>query len=265
MINQEYIKAQDLDIAYRILGEGEPLLLILGFGGTMAFWDSRLMDLLARHHQLILFDNRGMGGTKGPPGLSSMEQFARDALNLLDALRVERTDVLGWSMGSNIAIEMYFAQPKRIKKMILYAADCGGREATFSPDVIRTLYDTRGTIEERRERFFRMMFPSKWIKTHPNYLMAFSSIEDWPSPASIQRQAKANDQWKGCFHRLSALRCPTLLVTGTEDQVTPPLNSLLMVQKIQGAWLAQVEECGHGLMYQAPEILADISSLFLRL
>lgn len=262
---QARVKAGDLEIAYKILGQGEPLLLILGFGGTMSFWDSHMMGCLARHRQLILFDNRGMGCTNGPTGDFSMEQFARDALNLLDALQVERTDVLGWSMGSNIAVEMFMAQPERIRKLILYAADCGGKEATFSPDVIHALYDTRGTIKERRERFFRMMFPSKWIEAHPNYLMAFSQIDDWPSPTSIQRQAKANDQWRGCFHRLSAIRCPTLLVTGTEDQVTPPINSLLMVQQIQGAWLAQVEECGHGLMYQAPEILADISSFFLRL
>jgi hypothetical protein len=76
----------DIDIAYKIFGKGEPLLLIPGFSATMDVWDPIMLGKLSSNHTIILFDNRGMGKTTAGNKTWSMEQSANDTTGLIDAL-----------------------------------------------------------------------------------------------------------------------------------------------------------------------------------
>src|SRR5438552_2448968 len=71
----QHVVVGDLHVAYRVWGQGEPLLLITGFGATMDIWDPVLVIELAAHYRVIVFDNRGMGGTTAPPVDFSIEQL----------------------------------------------------------------------------------------------------------------------------------------------------------------------------------------------
>src|SRR5690242_21630573 len=94
-----HVSVGDLDVAYRVLGRGEPLLLVTGLGATMDLWDSTFLDALAAHYTVVVFDNRGMGGTTAPPASFTIEQLADDAEDLIRALGLARAHVLGYSMG----------------------------------------------------------------------------------------------------------------------------------------------------------------------
>ena len=87
-----------LDTEY--FGKGDPLLLIMGFKGTMDVWDQRLLQNLASRYKVIVFDNRGMGETSAGDinKNSSIPQSANDTAGLIDALGFEKASVLGWSM-----------------------------------------------------------------------------------------------------------------------------------------------------------------------
>ncbi len=98
------IPAGDIKIAYKELGTGDLLLLITGWDGTMDLWNPSVVNTLAAHYRVIIFDNRGMGRSTAPEENFTIELFADDTANFMDALGLEHTHILGWSMGTQTAL-----------------------------------------------------------------------------------------------------------------------------------------------------------------
>jgi pimeloyl-ACP methyl ester carboxylesterase len=244
----------DITMEYRSVGSGYPLIMIMGFRGTMNFWSSDIIEMLSSRYKVIIFDNRGMGGTTAGNLQFTIEQFADDTAGLMKALGIERAHVLGWSMGTEIAQELALRHPGKVNRLILYAADCSMSAFPPSQDVLEIMSDTSGPPEEQGKRLIGLLFPQRWIKDHVNDIKKIFSrpMGDSP-PENIERQGVAMDMWKGSCDRLSQIKCPTLLVTGTDDILTPPQNSYMMVEKIPGARLVTIENGGHGVMYQYPQ------------
>src|SRR6478735_10052106 len=95
-----------IDYAYRELGDGPlPLVLLQHFRGNLDYWDPPLIDALAAHRRLVLFDNTGVGGSTGTTP-STITQMALDAIAFCDAMGLDRIDVLGFSIGSFVAQEV---------------------------------------------------------------------------------------------------------------------------------------------------------------
>ena len=259
------VRVGDIEVACKTLGEGEPLLLIMGFSGTMDLWEPLAVEGLASAgYEVTIFDNRGMGETSAGSEDFTMEQFARDTDGLMQALGIERAHVLAWSMGTNIALELALDYPERVDRLILYAADCGGEQAVLpAPDVMAELTDTSGTPEERGMRLFKLLFPAEWLDANPDFYLHFPSPEESSPPENVARQAEAMDGWGGAYDRLPDVTSPTLLITGTEDILTPPQNSMLIAGRIPGAWLMQFKGAGHGLMYQYPDRFTAVVLDFL--
>jgi hypothetical protein len=90
-------------VAYRAVGSGAPLVLVMGYGGTMETWDPRLVNALAQRYRVVIFDNAGLGGTAALPAPVSIDAMANQTRALITALGLHRPDVLGWSMGTMIA------------------------------------------------------------------------------------------------------------------------------------------------------------------
>lgn len=84
-----------------------------------------------------------------------------------------------------------------------------------------------------------------------------------PSLKAIQLEGQAVNSWAGSCDRLSNINKPTLVIVETDDPVIPPSYSLPLAQKIPGAWLVQIRDAGHGLMYQYPEMFAKVVETFL--
>jgi len=193
-----------------------------------------------------------------------MELFAKDTANLLDALNINRAHVLGLSMGTNIALEFVLRYSAKVDKLILYAADCGGKEAIQpDPKHMKMMIDTSGTARERGERLLKILFPPKWLEEHPDIFSYFPRPSETSSAGNIDRQTKAMLGWKGAFSRLPRIKKSVLLITGTEDVLTPPKNSFIIAQRIPGSWVVQLKEGGHGVMYQYPKQMSRIIHTFI--
>src|SRR4030095_3774416 len=95
-------------------GEGEPVLLIMGFGGDHTAWAFQMGALSARH-RVIAFDNRGVGQTEAPDHPYTTRMMGADTLGLMDALRIDRAHVIGVSMGGMIAQELALKSPERVR------------------------------------------------------------------------------------------------------------------------------------------------------
>ncbi|HUS76759.1 MAG TPA: alpha/beta hydrolase [Methanothrix sp.] len=263
---EKIVPVGDISIAYRVLGQGDPIVLIMGYSSTMDIWDPRFLDNLSSNYRVIIFDNRGIGNTTAPPGNFSIAQFANDTVGLMAALGIEKAHILGWSMGSFVAQELAIRYPERVDKVILYAADCGGKEAVMpSPQVLKDLSDTSGTPEEIGMRQFNLLFPKDWLSKQPPFYEWFPLPKETSLPENIQRQTQAIATWPGACDRLGSIKSPALVVTGAEDVIAPPENAFILAKRINFSWLVQFEEAGHGLMYQYPDRLAKIVVDFIEL
>jgi len=120
------VRANGIDIGYKLIGAGPPLLMIMGLGGTADNWPKPIVARLSRSYQLILPDNRGMGRTSAGDATFTYKLFADDVVGLLDALGVKKAHVLGYSMGSTITQELLLAYPQRVNKAIVHATSTDG-------------------------------------------------------------------------------------------------------------------------------------------
>lgn len=260
-----FAQVGDIKIGYRTYGSGHPLVMIMGYGSTMNLWEPALIESLAAHYQVIVFDNRGMGLTETGSRDFSLEQFADDTAGLLDTLGLKQAYVLGWSMGSLIAEELTLRHPGTAGKLILYASYCDPAMFPPSGEVVQQLTDTSGTPEERGIRFVSLLFPAAWLQAHGDRVKeVFYRPQGTIDPQSTARQAQAMGEWKGCCDRLDGIQVPALIMTGSDDVITPPENAQYLAEQIAGAHLVTIDGTGHGLMFQEPSRFVEAVTDFLK-
>ncbi len=251
----------DARIAYKIIDESgseNTLLLIMGYGCTMDMWPAKMIDALKKQARLILFDNRGMGYSSGGKREFSIELFAEDTNALLDALGVKKLSIVGWSMGTGIALQTALDRPDRVQSITLISGFCGGPESIWPPDAVWTgVLDLSGTVEERVDRMMHNLFPDEFIAAHPGFVGVFPPISEPVNDDMIARQGKTLKQWQGCYHHLSGLKIPVMLISGDKDKVIPMENSRIIASQLGNASVQIIGGGGHGVLYQQPEIISE--------
>ena len=265
-IETKKIRVGDIDIAYRMFGNGngKPILLINGFSAPLDFWDTILLANLASNHTVIVFDNRGIGNTTSGIKKFSISQFANDTAGLLDALNVSKADVIGWSMGGMIAQELTLMHPDKVDKLIVHASSCGGKESILpSQEVIMAAVTISSNSVERIQKILPLLFPEVWRMQNPNYLETLPKTTEVIPSETLDLQTEAILNWEGVCDKLNIITQPTLVVVGTDDVFTPSSNSLLIAEKINGSRLVQIPGGGHGVMFQYPETFNSILQTFL--
>ncbi len=109
-------------IGYYRLGKGSPVVLVTGFRATLTEWDASFVAGLARHHDVVVFDNRGVGRSQPDATTFSIADMAQDTAALIDTLRLDRATVVGWSMGGAIVQQLAITSPASMGKMVLISA-----------------------------------------------------------------------------------------------------------------------------------------------
>ena len=169
----KYVQVGDVKLAYYMRGEGKPLVMVNGFVSTMSLWDPRLIAELAKTHQLIMFDNRGVGmSTDSAENKTTIPQMADDAAGLIQALGLKQPDVLGWSMGARITQQLVIRHPDVVGKVvIMHVRDGLFDPATYyiDPEKYHPIGRMFGQLYTRTRDHFKMTVPSyeDWQKTHP--------------------------------------------------------------------------------------------------
>ena len=280
----QHVKVGDLDVGYRTIGplggsgatgggalpgastgaSVQPLLLIMGSSGTMDLWAPQLVSALAQDRQVVVFDNRGIGETDDPGGAYPFSQLADDTAGLIEALGYGKMDVLGWSMGADVAIDMAVRHPEVVSRLVSYAGDPGGSHAVPpTKAAMAALMNTSGTPQQRGERLIEVLFPEAYRKANPAYAASFPIPTEQASAAAVGLQDRAIGEWKGVWAGLTSISCPALFVTGTDDIISPPQNAAMMAGQVPASWLVRFPGAGHGLMYQNPTGLANVVLTFL--
>jgi pimeloyl-ACP methyl ester carboxylesterase len=256
-------------LVYHRIGGGRPLLVLNGFGATSADWDPSFIDRLTSSNELILLNNRGIGGSTDDGQSFDIAKLAADAAHVIATLGIERASVMGWSMGGFIAQALALNYADRVDKLVLLSTDSGGIEADLaSPDVWSELVDTSGTPNEQARRLLFLLFPTDVAESfYREFGDIVATARAQVSTELLNRQAAAMDAWhqNGVASQLREIRVPVLIATGTEDIVIPASNALKLVNAIPGAWLAQFAHGGHAFIAQYPRALANLIKSFLAL
>jgi pimeloyl-ACP methyl ester carboxylesterase len=270
----------DIDIAYKMFGKGDPILLIQGAGGSMDSWEPSVLKELTSNHTVIIFDNRGVGNTTAGTKQFSIQQFANDTVGLLETLKIQKADVLGYSLGSFIAQQLAVTHPDKVNRLMLIATTCGGKESIppnpepqkMVIDVINKIANDTPVTSQEVKALLSDGYGSGWLKLHPNFLetMPIPKAKDlFPSitPNNNLKQFKAAldwqaTNWNGVCEELRKISIPTLIITGTDDTI-PTQNALIIAGKIPGAWLIQIKDAGHAIPLQYPAEVAEILNTFL--
>jgi pimeloyl-ACP methyl ester carboxylesterase len=241
----------DGNVAYREIGSGPPLVLIMGFAGSMSTWDPRLVDMLAQRYRVVIFDNAGIGQTDAFPGKLSIDDMANQTSALITALGLGRPYVLGWSMGTLIAQALAVLHPAQVRALVL-SASYPGNGTTVRPSQSAsnalTSPDTRTVLGA--------LFPADQLAAGLTYLTATSSYPPGDTvPASvITQQRHAVDAWWAgtdpAGQHPSAIAVPTLIADGAEGRLDPSAVSRALAGLIDGARLMFYPDAGHAFLFQ---------------
>jgi pimeloyl-ACP methyl ester carboxylesterase len=245
-------------LAYKTFGSGEPLVMCTGYSSNMDLWSTKLIDILCKKYQVIVFDYRGMGYSTNSSSSFTINDLATDLKELLDELKIKKTSLLGWSMGSFVAQMFAINYPEKLNKLILYAGNCGGSEAIEpNEEIVKILSSPSSTPME----FLSTLFPDEWLAAHSEPWKCLPEAKEPYNFQTIGLQYYAIEKWTspggGSAGKLGKLKMPVLVITGDNDKVVPLKNSSIIAELIEFSTLVIVKNSGHGLMYQMPETFAN--------
>jgi 3-oxoadipate enol-lactonase len=248
-------------IAWEERGDGAPLLLIQGLGYGRWSW-APIVPALAERYRVLWFDNRGIGDSDKPEGPYTARLMADDARQVLDEAGVGRAHVLGASLGGMIAQELAARSPERVDKLVLCCTTPGGAATVPMPDVTVRLFAEAATLgpEVALRRFVENALGADASAELIQELFDLR-VANPPDPAGWQSQAAAGLTFEGVDGAISA---PTLIVTGTEDNVVDPHNSDVLAERIPGAEVQRIERTGHLFFWEQPGAFVKIVSEFLQ-
>jgi len=127
------IHVGDIDVAYKVFGKDDPILLIPGGSDGLSRWDPTLLKTLSSNHTVIVFDPRGIGNTTIGSKPYTPSQLANDTTGLMDALKIPKAAVMGYSLGSYIAQQVTMMHPDKVNSLVLIGSSCGGKDHTPKP------------------------------------------------------------------------------------------------------------------------------------
>src|SRR5262245_30234815 len=233
-------------------GAGDPLVLVMGFGGDHLAWGLQI-PAFAALYRVIAFDNRGVGQTDAPDMPYSTAMMADDTAGLLDALGIERAHLCGVSMGGMIAQEIALRHPARVRTLQLHAT-------LARPDAY--MHALSSAWRELRPKLGR----EEWLRTIALWLFAPITYAERPQfvemviqnalanpyPQSLVGFYRQGEAVRGhdTLDRLADIHCPTLVSVAEHDILVPPRFSHAIAQRVPGAELKTLADAGHAYMWE---------------
>jgi pimeloyl-ACP methyl ester carboxylesterase len=268
------VEVGDVSFAYRRFGDAQtgapPLVMLQHFRGNLDSWDPALVDRLAQDREVVLVDNRGVGGSTGvvPEDVTAM---ARDALAFIDALGLEQIDLLGFSLGGYVAQELVLLRPRVVRCLVLAGtAPQGGPDLhRWSEDVYALATPDQPIAEDLLGLFFSSSEQSQ-AKGLESVGRLYQRAVDRDEPTDLatrDAQLAAITAWgipdESKLNRLAGITQPTLVANGDNDTMMHTQNSHLLAERLPSAQLRIYPDAGHGFLNQYPELFADDVHAFL--
>ena len=261
------IVANGIVTNYHDIGSGFPVLLIHGSGPGVSAWANWRLTIpaLAAQRRVIAPDMVGFGFSERPAGIRyGLDTWVAQAIGLLDALKIERTDLIGNSFGGALALALAIRHPTRVRRLVLMGA--AGVSFPITPG-LDAVWGYTPSIENMRKLLDIFSFDHTLMSDElaelryrasiqPGFQEAFSAM--FPSPRQNGVEALTSRE-----EDIRALPHETLVIHGREDQVLPLSNSLTLAQWISRSQLHVFGRCGHWTQIEHAARFAQLVGNFL--
>ena len=257
------------EVNVRVDGRGTPVVLVHGFGSSIAWWN-RVAPALARRHRVIRVDLLGHGGSAAPDTGYGMEEQARAVARVLRRLGVRRAAAVGHSMGGNVVTSLAEQFPRMVERVAIidsapstrepYASDLGPLANLYLTPIVGQLlhrFRTDGALRDGVGRAFASDFdyPERFLEDVRRLpYTAFRSSRDGADEFRDERPL---------HRRLAALRKPLLVIWGERDEIAPVV-ALRLYRRVRGARVKSIPDAGHTPMYERPRDTIRALRPFLR-
>ncbi|HVZ44703.1 MAG TPA: alpha/beta hydrolase [Ramlibacter sp.] len=255
----EVVVADNIRVAYERTGSGPPLVLMHGAEANRQMF-SALVALLAGHFEVIAYDQRDCGDTRGPEVEASLADLAHDARALIRGLGHERAHVFGSSFGGRVAQALALLHPECVDRLVLASTWPlpDSYEATY-PEGAQRIGELRSKLPESAEDLAGWFFPEAFLRERPELRRIFANAQ--PRSARSERRARTVASTLDC--PAGAIQAPTLVIAGELDRVVPAALALRLAALVPGSKTLLLPDVGHVTVMQATRRIADALAEFL--
>jgi len=226
------------DLFYEIHGHGPPLVLVMGIGYDSSLWTQQQVPALSTRFRVVLLDNRDAGRSSRADHPYAIADMADDVAGLLDALDIDRTHLLGLSMGSMIGMEFALRHGDRLDRLVLAGPGAAPARSAVDPISIWNWVkanDPSGDVFGGQQ--LTWLFSSAFLRSHQAVQDTVALLASNPNPIdpeAYDRQAQAYLRFDA-LARLGGIDAPTLVIVGEQDLLTPPWIAREVADGIPGA------------------------------
>lgn len=236
-IEGQTVELNGIDIYYEVYGEGDPLLLLHGGLGNGTYWANQI-PAFAEQYQVIVMDSRGHGRSSFDATPISYDLMSSDVLALLDHLGIEKTDLVGWSDGGIIGLDIALSNPERLNKVVAYGAN-------FDPTGVRLDVGTND------------YFNAYATKAGEDYLVTSPEPERLEEfVANISNMWATEPNWT--MEEIASILTPFLILDGETEEAIDLNQTKLMAVLMPNAELLIMPGTGHFAMFEQPELFNQI-------
>lgn len=258
-LEYKLVKTKHGQTGYVSLGNGQPLVMLVGYSGNLLHWNSELIYRLAEKFTVYLPDNRRVGLSESNNDLS-MEGLAQDVVDFIEALRLNKPLLCGWSMGGIIAQALAYERADLISGMVLiacqpdYSYTLGGLHT-----LVRNLREHPGRVNREKliELFFSELPSIEFRKYLAKSILHIAGYVYPYNEHAQELQDHAVKNWLQQAEQLERLSLPVLITTARNDMVTKPEASWYLHAKLTNSKLISYPTGGHFFMHGYAVELAD--------
>lgn len=266
------VQINTVSLAYDDHGIGLPVIFLHAFPLNRRMWTGEVQALLTDQcYRLIALDWRGFGEseiTSSPvkPVLSSMEMFADDVAGLMDALGIGQAVLCGLSMGGYAAFAFAHKYPQRLSGLILADTKPAGdsAEAQANREQVAQLAESQGS-EAVADLLLPRLLSDYTRQHHPEVEVRVRQIIGTATPLGIAAASRGMAARIDSSSLLNAISCPTLVIVGAEDVLTPQESTREYSAQIPGAQFVVLPHAGHLSNLEQPQAFIQVVRQFLQM
>jgi len=251
-----FAEVNGIQLFYEIHGEGYPLFMLHGYGATSKVWVGQI-EALSEHFKVIIYDQRSAGKSDHPTDDYTLDSLVEDLKGLMNFLKVDKTHLIGQSMGGWVSQNFTLKYPDKVNKLVLIGTNHKGAGVHIFKETLIDLYElAKSNKEEAFWKYGKMMHHRRFLKEMQadpkkkfyGLWSAEDLIEEFTNnrmtPEDYERLAKV-----GAMHnlldRLSELKHPTIIIGGSNDRISPKLVLDEMLDVLPNSKLELIDKAGH--------------------